>query len=462
MAPVNVERVCSVFQLFAVDAADMRGDAASYWDEIRESYIPVCFLAAAAREMGYYPTSSAIHQFTKTVPAAAAGAVTFAAFLQFCENVAHTNRPGRSVIKTMVDNLAPRGSGMMSRREFFLLLTSGSATITDGEIDATMNLLDPTKSGYIRLSDLEAVLIDSCERQRLASQSRPRESFLACATVAEKSHQSLYATDITTAAVTPQAGSSASDPQQLQRFDTARHSYSGHLPAQVEDPKKHPKWRQRTFNRRKYDTSPSLLSATATADGGRSQVQGQRWSSAAVRECASSRHACTGSAGDAVFPLHGSLCNRHETFERTQTTMTIDVDVQLSPCRPTDTVRRRKFSRNSSAAVSSSAAQTPPHPPRRAAPATAEEAAAPHDIAEDGNEPCPHHENSADARGSACRKRPQARESKHQKYAKAALDIGGRSLSPDTDSPSTTERERAVIVTMPMRKTSGSKCCTML
>lgn len=433
MAPVNVERVSSVFHLFAVDAADAHADADAAWDEIRESYIPVCFLAAAAREMGYYPTPSAIHQFTETVPGAAAGAVTFAGFLQFCEDVAHTNQPGRLVIHRMIESIDPSGCGVISRRELFLILASGSATITAGEIDAAMKLLDPTNSGCVRLSELEAVLIDSCERQRSASESRSpsgnqqqqeqrqHESSVACTTVTEKSHQPLHSTGIITAAVIPQAGSPTPHP--------------GHMPAQLEDRKQHPKWRRRAFNRRKYETPPSPAPATTVAEGERPQVQGQRWCSAVASECDGSLpHAYTDSAGEAVFPRHQCLRDKPDTFEQTQTSMTVDVDVQLSPCKPTAEVQRRKLARNSSAAASNLVAQAPPRP---------------------------HDGNSADTNGGARRNRAQGLESKQQKYSMAASDTRGCSVSADTESPSAAEREWTMVATIPMRKTSGSKCCIM-
>ncbi|CAG9582514.1 conserved hypothetical protein [Leishmania major strain Friedlin] len=457
MAPVNVERVCSVFHLFAVNAAD----AAAARDEIREPYIPVCLLAAAAREMGYYPTPTTIHQFTETVPGAAAGAVTFAGFLQFCEDVAHTNQPGRSVIHRMVESMDPSGSGVISRCELFLILTSGSATISDGEIDAAMKLLDPTNSGSVRLSDLEAVLIDSCERQWSAFESRSssknqhqqkeqrqHESSVACATVAEKSHKPLHSTDITTAAVIPQAGSPA--------------PHSGHMPAQPGDQKQHPKWRRRAFNRRRYEAPPSPPPATTATEGRRPQGQGQHWCPAAVSECDSfSQHTYTGSAGETVFPCHQRLCDRQDTFERTQTAMTVDVVVQLSPCQPTAEVRRRKFARNSSATASNFAAQTPRGPPRCAASATAAKEAPSDKGAEDSNELCPHHSNSADANGGARCNGGQGCESKQQKSSDAASDARGRSVLADADSPSAAEREWAMIDTIPTRKTSGSKCCIM-
>ncbi|CBZ38068.1 hypothetical protein, conserved [Leishmania donovani] len=477
MAPVNVERVCSVFHLFAVDAADAHADAdaAAARDEIREPYIPVCFLAAAAREVGYYPTPTAIHQFTETVPGAAAGVVTFAGFLQFCEDVAHTNQPGRSVIHKMVESIDPSGSGVISHRDIFLILTSDSATITDGEIDAAMKLLDPTNSGCVRLSDLEAVLVDSCERQRLASESRlssdnqqqqkeqpQHEPSVVCTTVAEKSHQPLHSTDITTAAVIPQAGSPAPHPQQLQHCDTARHPQSGHMPAQQEDPKQHPKWRRRAFNRRRYEAPRSPPPATTATEGERSQGQGQRWCAAAVSECDSSlQHACTGSTGEAVSPCRQSLCNRQDTFEGTQTSMTVDVNLQLSACQPTAEVRRRKFARNFSATASNFAAQTRLRPPRCAASATAAKEVSSHEGAESSNELRPHHSNSADANGSARRNGAQGRESKQQKYSGAASDARGRSALADADSPSAAEREWAMIATIPTSKTSGSKCCNM-
>ncbi|CAM43371.1 conserved hypothetical protein [Leishmania braziliensis MHOM/BR/75/M2904] len=434
MAPVNVQRVYSVFHLFAVDTADAHAGAAAAQDAIRESYIPVCFLAAAAREIGYYPTSSAVSQFTKTVPSAAAGAVTFAAFLQFCENVAHTNQPGRSAIYKLVDDIDPRGSGMISHRELLLVLTSGSATITDGEIDAAMKLLDPTNCGYVQLADLAALLIDSCERQQ-----QPEK--------------------------------------QQQRCGAARDSHSRQTSAQPEDSRQHLKQWRGDFTKRGYETPPSPPLTTAAAEGERAQAPEQRRSAAAVGECDSSlKRTGVGLTGEAAFQPHGSLCDRQNTVEQTQTPMTVDADVQLSKRHSTPTLWRRRFAKSSSVAVSpatplqragggsaasSPAAQTPVRPLQPTVSAAATEGAPPQDKAVN-NEPHLHYRSGADANGGARYTGLKERNSKQQVYSSAELNARGGGVFAGGNRSSGTEAALVTTAAMPTKKADGLKCCVML
>lgn len=158
MSLIDVERVHHVFQLFSVEGVPNDG-------RVSESYMPEFFIATAARELGLFPTSKVIHAFLCEVQSVKGGEVYFAAFLQFCENVAYTNCMDRSAIYGLVDDLDVHRSGMISRRELFLLLTSGSATISEGEVEAVMELLDPSDSGYIELKDLAALLIRACAAQ---------------------------------------------------------------------------------------------------------------------------------------------------------------------------------------------------------------------------------------------------------------------------------------------------------
>ncbi|KAG5466740.1 hypothetical protein LSCM1_00916 [Leishmania martiniquensis] len=436
MAPVDVEKVNSVFRLFAVDAVDAHaGDAAAH-AEVHESYIPVCFLAAAAREVGYYPTPSAIHQFTETVPGTASGAVTFAAFLEFCEGVAHTSHPGRSAIYKMIDELDPRGSGLISRHELFLVLASGSVNITESEIDAAMALLDPANRGYISLNDLAAVLIDSSECQWPASRSRAQVG-------RQQQHESSV------------AHAMASEKQQ--RCDKERRFHSRQTAAQPEDRKRYPKLRRGFLKKRGYKTLPSPPPAMTAVEWVPAQTQEQRWSSATVCACGSScrRTECY-SASERVYLPHGSLYSRQETFERTQTAMTVDVDVQPSAHQHTPTVRRRRFANSSSPAASSLTVQTPLRPLCSAASAAAAEEAPSHEKVEKNGERHPHHSNRADADSSARHVRSPEREleqlGNYRGLGRGACD----------DRSSANEAAPAMTFIKPSRKDSGSRCCIML
>ncbi|KAG5492031.1 hypothetical protein GH5_00934 [Leishmania sp. Ghana 2012 LV757] len=450
MAPVNVEKVNSVFHLFAVDA---HAGAAAARDEMCESYIPVFFLAAAAREMGYYPTPSAIHQFTETVRDTPAGAVTFAAFLQFCESVAHTSQPGRSVIYKMIDDINPRGSGLISRHELLLVLTSGSVNITESEIDAAMELLDPTNSGCIRLSDLAAVLIDSCERRR------QHEPSVAPTEASEKRHQPSHSTNSIAAAI-PRAGSPPPRPQQgqqRQHSNKTRRCHSRKTTAQPEDRKQYQKPQRGFLKKRVYETPPPPPLATAAAEWERAQALGQPWCSITARECGGSLR-CTdrNSANEGVCRPHESLHSRQDTFEWAQTVMTVDVDVQPSVRHHTPTVRLRKFASSSSPAASSLAAPTPLRPFRPAAPAPAAGETPLHEKAEENGQPHPHPGNRAGADGGG--RRDESLEGELEQPRRFRC-LG---LSTGVDRSCAAERAPAMPTSRLSKTSHGLKCCIML
>ncbi|KPA86079.1 hypothetical protein ABB37_00346 [Leptomonas pyrrhocoris] len=322
MAPVDVERVYSVFNVFAVNPTTNSSSRAA-----KEPYIPVHFLAVAAREVGFYPTTAAVHQFVKAVPTASAGAVTFAAFLQFCEDVAYTNRPGRSAIYRLVDDLDTPGGGLISRREFFLLLTNGSADISDGEITAVMELLDPARCGYVELKNLAALLLEQCQRQqRLSQASRSRSRSEGRA----------------------KPVSSAGEQQRQSEGRRHQHHHHSHRNPHFDSPPE-PEAEQpgttnghRSLGDRADDAPPKhrvrRFAAAGTRRSEEREVSGAPAPSSAVHVAAgaagardrSFKRTDSGSNGEVAYRKFNSLYHRADTFERTHTSMTVDVDCPLS------------------------------------------------------------------------------------------------------------------------------------
>ncbi|KAL7710297.1 hypothetical protein N2W54_005844 [Lotmaria passim] len=315
MAPVDVERVYTVFNLFAVNP----GSGAA-----KEPYIPAFFLAVAAREVGFYPSTAAVHQFIKSVPTASAGEIIFAAFLQFCEDVAYTSRLGRADIYKLIDDLDPRGGGLISRRELFLLLTNGSADISDGEIDAVMEMLDPTLCGYVELKDLAALFIEHYHLKRSLSRISRSHS-------RHKSQPRPAITSVDSASV---AGAAAPPQQrQLQEADRRRqhHHHDPQRTSQSGFPQPAPHRRVRRFaaggvDRRstrdrtaQNEPAPQPPHQTTSSTGG--------GAAAAIAERDRSfKRTDAGSNGEVAYRKYGSLYSRADTFERTQTAMTVDVD----------------------------------------------------------------------------------------------------------------------------------------
>jgi Ca2+-binding EF-hand superfamily protein len=351
MAPVDVERVYDIFHLFAVSPG--KGAA-------KEAYIPAYFLAIATREVGFYPTTSAVHKFITAVPTASSGEITFAAFLQFCEDVAHTNRPGRSGIYKLVDDLDTRGGGLISRRELFLILTNGSADISDGEIDAIMELLDPTLCGYVELKDLAALLIEACQHQR--SLSRTSRS---------RSRHETPVQPITALSVEDAAEKQTPPPQQPQpdcrrhhhhhreRQHHSSHSRSPHRAADAPPSPPPPQHQQQeggkgnaaSENRPAAANAPAPRRVRRFAASNRCRNSGagqdaqepspqpptqQQPSSSPAGAVGgderdrSFKRTDIGSNGEVAYRKYGSLYRRAETFERNQSAATVDVDCPLS------------------------------------------------------------------------------------------------------------------------------------
>ncbi|KPI86199.1 hypothetical protein ABL78_4752 [Leptomonas seymouri] len=335
MALVDVERLYSIFHLFAVTPTNptTSGSRAA-----KESYIPAHLLAVATREAGFYPTTAAVHQFIKSVPTASAGKITFAAFLQFCEDVVYTNQLGRSGIYKLVDSLDTHGGGMISSRELFLILTNGSADISNGEVEAVMELLDPRQCGYIELNGLAALLIVQCQRQQLLSlvsrlRSRPDSHTLP-----------------TTSTVDPVEVEQRTRRSERRRY---HHHHMHHTPlsdsqprVEAERPRRrgehrfsedrpradHSKRRVRRFSKERDSKEgeaqhePALhplresTSSSCLADA-----------KGAVKERDRSfKRTDIGSNGLVPSCMRNSLCNRASTFERTHTSMTVNVDVPPS------------------------------------------------------------------------------------------------------------------------------------
>ncbi|KAG5492572.1 hypothetical protein JKF63_01151 [Porcisia hertigi] len=466
MTPVNVERVNSVFHLFAVDTSDAQAVTATAPGGISELYIPTHFLAVAAREVGYYPTSSAVFRFITTVEGAAAGVVTFAAFLQFCEDVAHTNQLGRSLIYKMVDNIDPRGCEIISCRDLYLLLTSGSANITEGELNAIMELLDPTNCGHVQLNDLAAVLIDACEGQQSVSRSQSRlehprqreqEKQLSVADTRVSTKQSRtmhHSASKTAAGVTFRAGPQASALQQRhrqKRVQVARQSHARQINPQPEDCKPHPKEEETGAPKRRG--CEALPSAAAAVKEGGAQKQGHYSSFSAVHKCDSSLKAKEmRSASEMCSELCGGLSNQHDSLEHTHTTITVDLDVQLSIHQSTEKVRREALSPKSSTII-----PLMPHClPQPVASATAAAEAPPHEGAEEGGKPCLNQGHSAEVRiGARGGGDSQKSQSVQPEYFGREPPTTHRSLSMASGRSSVAKHA-------PVAKEKVPKCCIIL
>ncbi|RNF07640.1 calmodulin [Trypanosoma rangeli] len=132
-----------------------------------EAHIPSCFIMTAAREMGYYPTSPFLRSCLLDV-AGRSKRLTLPLFLQLCSALEATRALNSETIAQCKHAFDVRGSDTLNRGEFRTILTSSAATdMTSSEVEAIIELLDPTHTDVIQLYAVQLILLRYLSRDAL-------------------------------------------------------------------------------------------------------------------------------------------------------------------------------------------------------------------------------------------------------------------------------------------------------
>ncbi|KAH9601475.1 hypothetical protein LSM04_002462 [Trypanosoma melophagium] len=153
---VNRETAADVFNTLRVLAPD------------GEAYLPPCLIMAAAREMGYYPTTEMLQRGVVEVIGRSGSRLNFPLFLQLCAQLESTKALEFDAVQRYKRAFDVHRSGVLSRSEFRTVLTTCASTdISSSEVEAIVELLDPTHSETIRLQVLETIMMQSLSKEAM-------------------------------------------------------------------------------------------------------------------------------------------------------------------------------------------------------------------------------------------------------------------------------------------------------
>ncbi|RNF06093.1 mucin-associated surface protein (MASP) [Trypanosoma conorhini] len=124
-----------------------------------EAHVPPCFIMVAAREMGYYPTSPFLRSCLLDVTGRSKR-LTYPLFLQLCSALEPTRALSPETVAQCKRAFDIRGSGTLNRSEFrTILASSAAADVTSSEVEAIVELLDPTHTDVIQLYAVQLILL---------------------------------------------------------------------------------------------------------------------------------------------------------------------------------------------------------------------------------------------------------------------------------------------------------------
>ncbi|CCW69387.1 unnamed protein product [Phytomonas sp. Hart1] len=154
MRDVNINHSYAVFKTFSVEP-NINNEICE-----KESYIPYFFVLIAAREMGYYPSSSQIESFLTRIPSSSDGGIYFSQFLQLCEELVDTRDMCMAAVHQFAYELENKnGSSIFTTKELIGTLNSPASSMSQQEIEAVIRLLDPKQTNHVSLEALVIVLM---------------------------------------------------------------------------------------------------------------------------------------------------------------------------------------------------------------------------------------------------------------------------------------------------------------